>query len=143
MHSDRSLKTILPFLFSLFLLSFFSFTCFAGPQEKKLVGGPCQYKSYPGQATIISIQRSTSGEQSKSKGFEVKFSFMPKNKIAESFAQTEGKTFILYDKNFQYPDREFLSRNNLQVGKPLDGNLQAIVSGTCTPVVFEFPSLKQ
>ncbi|HOW56603.1 MAG TPA: hypothetical protein PKZ12_01270 [Smithellaceae bacterium] len=143
MRSGKSLKIILPFLLTSFLLSVFSITCFAGPQEKKLVGGPCQYKSYPGQATIISIQRSTSIEHARNKGFEVKFSFTPKNKIAEGFVQTEGKTFILYDKNSQYPDKEFLSKNNLQVGKPLDANLQAIVSGTCTPVVFDFPSLKQ
>jgi hypothetical protein len=109
----------------------------------QLVGGPCQYKSYPGQATILSITSSSGSRQDTTKRFEVKFSFTPQNKISEAFAQVEGKTFHLYGNNFQYPDREFLISNNIQVGLVLDGSLQAIVSGTCTPVLFEFPLLQE
>lgn len=110
-------------------------------KNSQMVGGPCQYKSYPGQATIISIARSQTADPQQRR-FEVKFSFVPKNKIAEGFAQLEGKTFNLYDNNFQNPDRDFITSKQILVGKVLDGNLQVISSGTCSPVLFDFPSLK-
>jgi hypothetical protein len=130
----------------LILLSFVFFGCaWAQPeyQAHPTVGGPCQYQSYPGQATIISIAESKDHDQSETAKVEVKFSFTPGQKIAERFARVEGMTFNLYGKNFQYPDRQFLTRNNIHVGTVLEGYLQVIVSGTCTPMLFEFPDLKQ
>jgi hypothetical protein len=132
-------------IISLFI--FFSlFACaWAQPDHQggRLVGGPCQYKCYPGQATILSITSSPAGDPDLAKRFDVKFSFTPQEKIEESFARVEGKTFNLYGNNFQYPDREFLMSHNIQVGRVLDGSLQVIISGTCTPVLFDFPVLKQ
>lgn len=107
------------------------------------VGGPCRYKSYPGQATILSITENQTGNPDEIRRFNVKFSFTPQGKIEESFARVEGKTFHLYGSNFQYPDQPFLNTRNIQVGKVLDGSLQVIISGTCTPVLFDFPVLKQ
>ena len=123
----------------------FAALAWAQPDKKSgpLVGGPCKYKSYPGYATILSITSNSAGDQDKIRRFEVKFSFSPKNKITETFAHVEGKTFNLYGNNFQYPDKEFLATNNIQIGKVVEGSLQAIISGTCTPVLFEFPVLKQ
>jgi hypothetical protein len=124
------------------LFIFASLYACAGAQDHKTdrrAGGPCQYKSYPGQATILSITESAD----QARRFEVKFSFATQEKIEESYARVEGKTFHLYGNNYQYPDREFLTANNIQVGKVLDGSLRAIISGTCTPVLFDFPLLKQ
>ena len=140
------LRKLCPFLIIILSIIFIVGACAWAQPDKKdspLVGGPCKYKSYPGQATILSITRSSSGEQDKIKRYEVKFTFAPKNKIAETFAQVEGKTFNLYGNNFQYPDREFLISNNIQAGLVLEGNLQAITAGTCTPVLFDFPVLKK
>jgi hypothetical protein len=130
-------------IFPLFV--FFVFCACAQPDHKanSLVGGPCQYKNYPGQATILSITSSQAGDPDQIKRFDVKFSFTPQEKIKESFGRAEGKTFNLYGNNWQYPDQEFLRVNNIQVGKVLDGSLRAIISGTCTPVLFDFPALKQ
>lgn len=121
----------------------FTASSFAQSDKKssQLVGGSCQYKSYPGQATIVSIARSQTADPQQRR-FEVKFTFVPKNKVAEGFAQVEGKTFNLYDNNFQNPDRDFIASKQISVGKVLDGNLQVITSGTCTPVLFDFPGLK-
>jgi hypothetical protein len=107
------------------------------------VGGPCQYKNYPGQATILSITGSQANTSDPIKRFDVKFSFTPQEKILESFARVDGKTYNLYGHNWQYPDQEFLRVNNIGVGKILDGSLRVIVSGTCTPVLFDFPALKR
>lgn len=117
----------------------------AGPEDqgRPIVGGPCRYKSYPGQATIISITESKDHSQSETAKLEVKFSFTPGQKIEERFARVEGRTFNLYGKNFQYPDRQFLTKNNIHAGTILEGYLQVIMSGTCTPMLFEFPDLKQ
>lgn len=112
-------------------------------QDSRLVGGPCQYKSYPGQATILSITESQIVDPDKIKRFDVKFSFAPQEKIEENFARVQGKTFSLYGNNFKYPDREFLLNHNIRIGRILDGSLQVITSGTCTPVLFDFPALKQ
>jgi len=131
---------------ALFIMVLFAFTsACAQPerQESRLIGGPCQYKSYPGQATILSLTESQTVDPDKIKRFDVKFSFAPQGKIEESFAGVQGKTFSLYGNNFKYPDREFLSNHNIHVGRILDGSLQVITSGTCTPVLFDFPSLKQ
>jgi hypothetical protein len=127
--------------FILLLLVFFSCT-WAQPDHQG-IRGPCQYKSYPGQATILSITVSQTGDFDKVKRFDVKFSFISQEKIEQSFARVEGKTFHLYGNNWQYPDQEFLTAHQIHVGKVLDGSLQAIISGTCTPVLFDFPALKQ
>lgn len=112
-------------------------------QTNRWVGGPCQYKNYPGQATILSITSSKAVDSDRIKRFDVKFSFSPQEKISESFARVEGKTYNLYGNNWQYPDQEFLRVNNIGVGKILDGSLRVIISGTCTPVLFDFPALKR
>jgi hypothetical protein len=138
-------KSGVVFIIPLFIL-FILFACaWAQPvhQDGRLAGGPCQYKSYPGQATILSITGSQTSNPGQVKRFDVKFSFTPQEKIEESYARVEGKTFDLYGNNYQYPDQEFITVNNIQVGKVLDGSLQVIVSGTCTPVLFDFPVLKQ
>ncbi|PKN18265.1 MAG: hypothetical protein CVU71_12195 [Deltaproteobacteria bacterium HGW-Deltaproteobacteria-6] len=125
------------FIMSLFMV-FALFACVQRDHKAGgFVGGPCQYKSYPGQATILSITDSQAGAPDQIKRFDVKFSFTPQEKIEESFGRAEGKTFNLYGNNWQYPDQEFLRVHNIQVGKVLDGNLRAI------PVLFDFPALKQ
>lgn len=140
------LRKLCPFLIiSLFVTLIVGACAWAQPDKKdsRLIGGPCKYKSYPGQATIVSVILIPGGKSNKTERYEVKFSFAPENSIAEPFARVEGKTFHLYGNNFQYPDREFLISNNIQVGRVLEGSLQAIVSGTCTPVLFDFPCLKK
>jgi len=124
------------------------FTCFAGActasnQHDQRAGGPCRYKSYPGQATILSIAGIPERKSGQVNRFEVKFSFIPQETIPESFARVDGMIFNLYGNNFQSPDSDFLAANGLHAGRVLEGNLQVIVSGTCTPVVFDFPSLKR
>jgi hypothetical protein len=138
-------KSVFLLIIALFITFIFIAGACAQTDKKgtKLIGGPCRYKSYSGQATILSIAESQTGEREKAGRFEVKFSFASPKKIEEAFAKVEGKTFNLYGNNFQYPDKDFIGSNQLQVGKVLDGNMQVIISGTCTPVLFDFPGLKK
>jgi hypothetical protein len=139
------LRQSCPLLIMTLSVTFFAGACaWAQPDNNgRLVGGPCQYKSYPGQATIVSIVPYQEGKTDNIERYEVRFSFTPRQKIEDGFARVEGKTFHLYGDYFQYPDKNFLIRNNIQVGKVLEGRLQAITSGTCTPVLFDFPDLKK
>jgi len=91
-------------------------------QDHPLIGGPSQYKSYPGQATIISITQSNDRNQSETPQCEVKFTFAPVRNIEERFARIEGRTSDLYGKNFQSPDRQFLTKANIHVGAGLEGH---------------------
>lgn len=109
--------------------------------QGRRVGGPCQYKSYPGRATILSMTSRPADDSDRVRRFDVKFSFTPAEKIEESFAGVEGRSFLLYGNNFSYPDEEFLTRHNIHAGRVLDGTLLVIISGTCTPLLFDFPTL--
>jgi hypothetical protein len=141
-----SVRKSASFLIITFFITFLFIAGACAQPDKKsrtLIGGPCKYKSYAGQATILSLAENQTGERDKAGRFEVKFSFTTPKKIEEEFAQVEGKIFYLYGNNFQYPDKDFISSNQLQVGKALDGNMQVIISGTCTPVLFDFSGLEK
>ena len=107
-----------------------------------LVGGPCEYKPYAGRAKIISISQAIESGGSSKKKYEVKFSFTPNLKIEESFAQTEGREYPLLLKNNSYPDQAFLEKYGIEVGRILDCYLMVSIKGTCTPLLFEFPSIR-
>ncbi len=105
--------------------------------NERVIGGPCEYTQYKGHAKIVSITKINEHER-----YEVKFLFIPDQEIRESFAQTEGKEFLLTLRNSSYPGPQFLERYGIRVGKVFDCNLKVIIKGTCTPMIFEFPSIK-
>lgn len=124
-------------LFMFCLLPFLA--CGAGsPSAKRpLVGGPCEYKKYKGEAEIISVT-----ERSGAPGeYVIQFMFRPQETIAEDFARPEGKTWRLVPKDLSVPKKDFLAQYGIAPGKRLPCYLKAITRGTCTPVLFEFPTL--
>jgi hypothetical protein len=111
-------------------------------QLRDKVGGSCRYKTYSGNATIISINKTIPDDTEGNTRFEVKFNFNPATIIEENFAQVKGKTFYLYDDNLRNPNQTYLEKYNIKIGQVLGGHLLAITQGTCTPVIFDFPLLK-
>ena len=112
--------------------------------QPRMVGGPCQYKSYPGRAEIISIRKVEPGSVQGAPPydpFEVKFSFRSDGKIEESHTQVEGKEHLLTLTNSFYPGTRFLQKYGITVGQVFDCNLMVIQQGTCTPVIFDFPAI--
>jgi hypothetical protein len=103
-----------------------------------LMGGPCEYKKYEGVAKIISINQRS---YPNSDLYEVKFLFYPAQEIKEPFAQMEGRELLLLTRRGSYPGATFLEENGIEVGRVFDCILNVIVKGTCTPVIFEFPSI--
>jgi hypothetical protein len=113
--------------------------CFSGQKmaDERLVGGPCQYVSYSGQAQITSITPlapDPSGEQK----YEVKFVFIPNQTLPEGQGYIERKEFLLLIQDTNYPDKPFLIKNTIEVGKIMPCSLKVIIQGTCTPFLFKF-----
>jgi hypothetical protein len=100
-----------------------------------LVGGPCEYRSYPGQAEIVSVAPTADGR------FDVKFRFIPDGTVEEPLGKSAlGRTFSLLPDREMPPDRAFIERFDIRPGKRLGCTLQVITRGTCTPILFDFPS---
>lgn len=104
-------------------------------------GGSCKYVKYEGQAKIISIT-SKSKHHHSHEVYEVKFSFISDRGSEVISAQTEGKEFVLLLNNSTYPGYKFLKKYKIQVGKVFKCYMKVIETGTCTPVVFDFPTIR-
>jgi len=119
-----------------------TFACSTNTPQKPSAGGPCEYKKYPGHAKIVSIISKGQPHNYSHEIFEVKFSFDPDQKATERFAHTEGREFVLLLNNSEYPGPKFLEKYDIQVGKIFECHVKVITKGTCTPILFEFPTIK-
>jgi hypothetical protein len=110
-------------------------------EPEPLSGGPCTYKSYPGQARIVSIKEMVQPEGSSVKRYEIMFHFIPDGTIEESFVQVKNKDFFLLLNNNSYPGESFIKKCEIQVNSVFDCIMKVIVRGTCTPIMFQFPTM--
>ena len=110
--------------------------------KERIVGGQCEYKQYEGNARIISITKVVDSISYSRDRYEVKFVFTTDEEIKESFVKTEGREFLLMLGNSSYPGPKFLKKYGIDVGKVLKCHLKLITRGACTPVLFEFPSVR-
>jgi hypothetical protein len=107
-----------------------------------LVGGPCEYRSYPGQAEIVSVAPMEAPAAAAGGRFDVKFRFIPNGPVEEPLGKTAlDRTFSLLPDREMPPDRAFMEKFDIRPGKRLGCTLQVITRGTCTPILFDFPSL--
>lgn len=114
------------------------------PTKNKIVGGPCEYRAYAGQAKIVSINKiqvKEDANDSSKEQYEVKFSFHPEQEIEETYGQVEGKIYPLLLNNSSHPGAAFLKKYGIKLGKQFDCYLKVITRGTCTPVIFDFPNI--
>lgn len=102
-----------------------------------LVGGECEYKQYEGAAEIISI----TPVPDSSEKYQVKFLFHSEEPVQEAFAAAEGKQYSLLMADSSNPDKGFIRTYGIEVGAQFDCLMKVITRGTCTPVLFEFPTL--
>ena len=119
----------------------------AGMEEsssRRVVGGPCDYEAYKGQATIISIHRKELPDNYGGPAYEkyeVKFTFHPNEAIQERHGRIEGGEPLLLLQNSWYPGPRFLQKYGIAEGKRFDCYLKVITRGTCTPIIFDFPTI--
>lgn len=111
----------------------------AGGATKPVVGGACAYKQYEGHAQITSVIENVSPNNGS---YVVKFLFFPNQTVSEAYAQTAGKEFLLQTGRGSQPSAAYVQQNGIEAGKEFDCVLHVIVKGTCTPMIFLFPSFK-
>jgi len=113
-----------------------------GAQEY-LLGGPCEYQSYPGQATIaVSRPRPLApGEQNPGyQPYEVTFTFSPDDPVPRGLYVPQ-RQYRLTLTDGSDPGPKFVAKYRLKPGHTRKCLLQVIKKGTCTPVMFFFPGL--
>jgi len=116
----------------------------AESRAPRVLGGPCEYKQYKGKATIVAIRKKEMPEnygRPSYESHEVKFSFSPEEEIKESYGKVEGREYRMMLNNSSYPGPKFLEKYEIEVGKSFDCYLKVIIRGTCTPVLFDFPTI--
>ena len=111
----------------------------AAGQERIKAGGPCAYESYPGVAEILSVKELPADEAAGRRRFDVRFAFFPDREVKQRFAWTEGREFIFFLDISRYPDEKDVEAYGFKAGAKVKGVMRAIVKGTCTPVMFDFP----
>lgn len=124
-------------LILLFIFSGVSCMATDEPARKTVFGGQCEYKKYEGQARIISVRK----KELPNESYEVKFCFHTDEIIVEAYGQVEGKEYLLLLDNSSYPGAKFLKKYGIEKGKYFDCYLKVITRGTCTPVLFYFPTI--
>jgi len=110
-------------------------------REEPRAGGPCEYHRYQGRAEIVSLRKIADPQNQAGEKHEVRFRFIPNEEIKESFVQVEGREFLLEINQSPHLSSNFIEQHGIQIGSVFNGYIQVIVKGTCTPVLFEFPSL--
>jgi len=110
--------------------------------RRPLVGGPCEYKSYPGQAEIVSVAPWAPPAAEAGGRFDVKFRFIPDGPVEGPLGKAAlQRTFSLLPDREMPPDRAFMEKFDIRPGKRIGCTLKVITRGTCTPILFDFPSL--
>ncbi len=114
------------------------------PHREHVVGGPCDYREYKGQAKIVSVKKriiKTQTDPSQKDRYEVRFLFHTDQVIQEPYVGVEGKGYLLLKKDASYPGASFLCEYGIEVGKVFPCSMKVITKGTCTPIIFEFPTM--
>lgn len=105
--------------------------------------GGCLYVRTPGIATVSSITTPAAGAYScTNDGVEVRFTFVPDDpaRAACFVGPTSGDSLTFRVGAGAHPPRACLTTSNVTVGTTLQVVRGDLASGTCSPVVFDFPS---
>ena len=108
----------------------------SGTQQESMVGGPCEYRSYPGKAEILSV----APIEAAGGRYDVKFRFIPDGAVEEPLGKTAlQRTFALLPDRELPPDRTYMEKFDVRPGTRIGCTLKVITRGTCTPILFDFP----
>lgn len=113
----------------------------ASQPERGMVGGKCTYRDYPGNAVIVSINPSP--DSSRGHTVHVKFTFRPDEAVAQKWAYHAGKQYLMTLEGGRLPDDKYIEKMKIKVGAVAPVVMSVITGGTCTPIMFQWPSHKQ
>jgi hypothetical protein len=112
----------------------------SGTQQESMVGGSCEYRSYPGQAEIVSVAPMEAATAAAGSRYDVKFRFIPDGPVEESLGKAAlERTFSLLPDREMPPDRAYIEKFDIRPGTRIGCTLKVITRGTCTPILFDFP----
>ncbi|WP_051261544.1 hypothetical protein [Desulfovibrio inopinatus] len=111
--------------------------------KSQLVGGPCTYFTTEGVAHILSISPDLSASNLPYTAQKILFTYKPQSDAAKTGLHTQNKTFVFTLTNGILPGPRYIARYKLRPGIDIPVHLKTITKGTCTPVVFDFPTLDQ
>lgn len=108
------------------------------------VGGPCTYVDHPGTATILAVTPALPDKNVPTPpypGMTVTYRFKAANPLPPQGIHMEGKIQTLTMVSGWPPGRRFLKKYGIHPGANLPCVLRIIQSGTCTPLLFQFPGI--
>ena len=111
------------------------------------VGGPCAYAAYPGKAVILAASpeprdaATTRGPATPYPGYTVTYSFIPDAPITGEPLYRPGEVRTLTLVNGMAPGPRFLQKYAIAPGRTFACQLRVIRQGTCTPVLYTFPTI--
>ena len=114
------------------------------PGKSQTVGGPCTYNKIPGVITIIALESAPGNENNCKDAVKVVFRFTPTDPAAEkkyAFPNWSDEKQVFTVGGGTNPNRDWVKSKGMTVGAKFEASRNEILSGTCTPVVFEFMSI--
>ncbi len=111
-----------------------------------MVGGPCRYTSFPGKATIVSVEPVPPGDSGNFPPtpyppLAVTFTFAPDAPIVSEPLCTPGSPLAFTLANGLPPGSRYVEKYGLAPGSILPCELRCIRHGTCTPALHVFPGI--
>ena len=108
------------------------------------IGGGCTYRDVPGTVTIVrvektmaSIQQATASGGPGYEGFEISFSFVSNQPIAETAIRDFVQNLqVLRLANSWYPGPRYIAKYHLDPNRKLSAVLKVRTSGACTPMLY-------
>lgn len=114
------------------------------PGQSQAVGGPCSYAKIPGVITITAIEPAPGDENNCKDAVKVFFTFTPTDPAAGkkyAFPNWSDEKQVFTVGGGANPNRDWVKSKGMTVGAKFDASRNEILSGTCTPVIFEFTSI--
>jgi hypothetical protein len=119
------------------------------PSGRTVIGGRCTYNDIAGQARIVRIEKTAASTRQASiaggpgyEGYKVEFQFTPATPIAEAqVREFVARPHFLRLANSWYPGPAYLKKYNIASGVVVPATLRVRISGSCTPMIFAFPSI--
>jgi len=116
---------------TLLILASLCFISCSGSSQQHAPGGPCRYNSYPGTIKFTALTTTANG-------VEAHFDFTATDPTAPKWPSDTDNHLVLPT---GLPSQQWLDTQHISIGVQLQANRQDILSGTCTPIIYSFPSL--
>ena len=142
MTSDTGLKYILWAL--LLTAAVWAAGCNSGgggddDDDSSIDGGPCTYQNIPGTATVVSVSDADPNDYNCTNDpVEVLFDFVPQDPSRDAFLD---RHFMVA--NGANPPRDWAMQQGLTEGSQHPCILKEIVTGTCSPYIFDFTDINE